>query len=99
MRVPAVTEAFKNFWEGIFQSFEQAGFFSSTLKYTYIYVTLTFCRVLIVIFLTGTMSGGGGGGFFPRARGFWENVRQFSPRLRFLFVCSGDWLAHTNSTV
>ena len=43
--------------------------------------------------------GGGSGGFSPRARGFWENVLQFIPRLRFLFVCSGDWLAHTNSTV
>ena len=38
---------------------------------------------------------GGGGGclwLFPRVRGFWENVRQFIPRLRFflLFFLSGD---------
>ena len=30
-----------------------------------------------------TLPTGGGGCFFPRVRGFWENVRQFVPRLRF----------------
>ena len=29
--------------------------------------------------------GGGGDGFFPRLRGFWENVRPFISRLRFFF--------------
>ena len=34
----------------------------------------------------------GGGVFFPRVRGFLENVRQFIPRLRFFFFLflSGD---------
>ena len=31
----------------------------------------------------GGGGGGGGGGFFPRSRGFWENVRPFIPLLRF----------------
>ena len=29
-------------------------------------------------------------GFFPRVRGFWENVRQFVPRLRVFFFLSRD---------
>ena len=29
--------------------------------------------------------GGGGGGFFLACEDFWENVRQFIPRLRFFF--------------
>ena len=39
--------------------------------------------------------------FFLPLRGFWENVRPFIPRLRvfFFFFLSGDYLAHTNSTL
>ena len=49
----------------------------------------------------GSGGGGDGSGFFPRVRGFWDNVRQFIPRQRFffLFFLSGDSLAHPNFTL
>ena len=53
-------------------------------------------------------AGGGGGGagggfffFFNNLRGFGENVRAFTSRLRFFFFFfrSGDRLAHANFTL
>ena len=38
------------------------------------------------IYFISSGGGGGGGVFFPRLRGFWEEVRSFIPRLRFLLL-------------
>ena len=35
---------------------------------------------------THLAGGGGGGGFFPRVRGFLENIQQLIFRLRFFFL-------------
>ena len=42
----------------------------------------------------------GGGGSFSLVRDdSWENVRPYTPRLRFFFFLSEDLSTHTNSTL
>ena len=51
-----------------------------------VFVVVFFVIVVAVVIVVVAF----GGGFFPRLRGFWENVRSFISRLRFFFFFSGN---------
>ena len=75
--------------------------FSSPLTLSYALKKMMCSKVPTKVVVWWCGGGSGGGDFFSRLRGFFENVRPFIPSQRFffLFFLSGDYLAHTNSTV